>query len=352
MRTLLIRRLAPLLALVALLASGCGTVKDNPAATVNGTGIKVQSVQDELVTIRSNKAYQAALEQSYGAKLAGVSKGTFGAAFVAQLLSLRVYYELLEQSLAKQGVKVSASDDTKALATVQQQLASLGKGVTKSFSAEYRKRLAHQEALIEKAQDEAQNGDIGARYFAAHRDDFTQACVSHILIMTKDHTPAEAKALAEQLNAQLDAGADFATLAKASSEDTGSKDSGGDLDCGAKGRFVPAFDDQVFKLPVGKVSAPVKTEFGYHLILVRTRTTAKLDDVRADVGQKALDAFLLELTCGKKSTIDVNPRYGTWDKGPCKNKQGLARVLAPATPKSDTSGGTPVTQAPTPSSTP
>lgn len=341
MRTILTRRVAPVLALLAVLASGCGTVKDNPAATINGTGITVESVQDELSTIRDNKAYRTALEESYGAKLAGVGKGTFDSAFVAQLLSLRVYYELLEQSLAEQGVKVSASDDSKALATVQQQLASLGKGVTKAFPTEYRKRLAHQQALIEKAQDEAQNGDIAARYFAAHRSEFTQACVSHILVTKEGRSPAEAETLAAQLKAQLDGGADFATLAKASSEDPGSKDTGGDLDCGAKGRFVPAFEEEVFSLPVGDVSEPVMTEFGYHLILVRTRSTAKLDDVRQDVGQKALDSYLLELTCGKRTKVTINPRYGSWDKAACEGKQGLARVAAPPAPRTETTTGVP-----------
>jgi foldase protein PrsA len=335
MRTLLIRRLAPLLALVAILASACGTVTESPAATVNGTRITIASVQAELTTIRDNKAYRGALEQSYGMKLAGTGKGTFGSAFVAQLLSLRVYYELLEQSLADQGVKISASDDSKALTTIEQQLGSLGKDAPKAFSAEYRKRLAHQQALIEKAQDEAQNGDLATKYFAAHRDEFTQACVSHILISKDSHTPAEAKALAEGIKAQLDGGADFATVAKATSEDAGSKDTGGDLDCGPSGRFVPAFDAAVFSLPIGKVSPPVKTDFGYHLILVRSRSAAKLDDVREQLGPKALDAFLLELTCGRKSKIDVNPRYGTWDRAACKGDAGLGKVSPPPQPQSD-----------------
>jgi foldase protein PrsA len=354
MRTLLTRRLAPLVALVALLASACGTVKDNPAATVNGKAITVDSVQSELTTIRDNTGYRAALEQSYGAKLAGVSKGTFGTAFVAQLVSLRVYYALLDGSLTRQGVKVTAADDAKALTVVEQQLSSLGKDMAKKFPVAYRKQLAHQEALIEKAQSEAQDGAIATKYFAAHRDEFSQACVSHILISKDKHTFDEAKALATKLKADIDGGADFATVAKASSEDPGSKDAGGDLQCGAKGRFVKAFDDAVFSLPIGTVSDPVKTEFGYHLILVKSRTTPTLDDVRQDVGQKALNAYLLDLTCGKGSKIHVNPRYGTWDTSPCKGAQGLAKVNPPPAPKTESTATTGLQPIPggSPSSTP
>jgi foldase protein PrsA len=336
MRTLLIRRLAPLLALVALLASACGAVADSPAATANGKAISVDSVQNELVVIRGNKGYQAALEQSYGSKLGGVGKGTFGAPFVAQLVSLRVYYSLIEQALNRTGIKVSASEDANALKAVEQQLNGLGKDALKKFPVWYRKQLGHQEAVLEKAHSEAQTGTIADKYFAAHRDEFSQACVSHILISKDKHSLDEALAIAKFLKAQLDGGADFATLAKASSEDTGSKDSGGDLQCGAKGRFVKEFDDAVFSLPIGKVSDPVKTEFGYHLILVKSRTEAKLDDVRQDVGQKAFNAYLLDLMCGKASKVHVNPRYGSWDTSPCKGEQGLAKVDPPPAPKGET----------------
>src|SRR3954453_9017750 len=102
----LLRRLAPLLVLLAVVASACGSA-ESQAATVNGNHITASSLQDELKLIKGNKAYRGALEQSYGAKLAGASKGTFDSAFTAQTLTLRIYYDLIERDLATRKVKLT-----------------------------------------------------------------------------------------------------------------------------------------------------------------------------------------------------------------------------------------------------
>lgn len=71
----------------------------------------------------------------------------------------------------------------------------------------------------------------------------------------------------QQAQAQLGSGVPFAEVARALSDDV-SKSQGGDLGEFSRGMMVPAFDGVAFSLPVGQVSDPVKTEFGYHLILV------------------------------------------------------------------------------------
>lgn len=339
MRRLPPRRLAPLaVPLVAALAlSACSSVGESPAATVNGQDISADAVRSELRTIRGNRAYRDALERSYQMTLTGQSKGTFDSSFTAQVLSLRIYYALVEQSFDKLGIKVDASAVKKAKAGIKGQVDSLGAGVWKKLPQKYRDQLGYQEALIEIASDQAGNGKIGRRYFNAHKKDFETICVSHILINTANRSDADAKKIAEDIKAQLDGGADFATLAKEKSEDPASKDKGGDLDCGAPGRFVPAFDKATLTQPVGKVGPPVKTRFGYHLILVRSRSAGVFSDVVGGqnlqtFGQKAFEDYLLTLICGRKSDISVNPRYGKWDRKPCKGGAGLAQVKAPAKP--------------------
>ena len=90
--------------------------------------------------------------------------------------------------------------------------------------------------------------------------------VRHILVDKED----DAKAIIADLNK----GADFAKLAKEKSKDPGSKDNGGDLDWGPSARYVKPFADAVQGLQKGQTTtAPVKTDFGYHVI--------RLDDVRA-----------------------------------------------------------------------
>src|SRR6185436_9486454 len=84
------------------------------------------------------------------------------------------------------------------------------------------------------------------------------------------HPDAEAHALADGLLARVRAGADFAALAKASSEDKSSAVSGGDLGCFPRGRMVAEFDNAAFSLDPGATSDLVKTPFGYHIIRVQS----------------------------------------------------------------------------------
>ena len=333
MRTLLTRRLAPVLLLAALFTSACGPFGESPAATINGKEITVDTLTAELKVIQSNKAYRGALEQAYKATVAGKGKGTFGTSFTAQILSLRIYYGLLEQSLAKQGVKITSADEQTARSSMTQQLASLGPKVFTSFPADYRKELVHNEALIEVAEKRATSGRGLQKYFEEHKAEFATACASHILVSTDNRSAAAAKLRAEQLKARIDGGEAFAEVAESDSDDQGSKASGGELQCSPKGTYDTDFEAAEFALPVGKVSEPVKTQFGYHLIVVRSRTDATLADVQSQVAQASFNDYLLELACGEKTDVSVNPRYGTWDTSPCKDDQGLAKVTAPKAPK-------------------
>lgn len=89
--------------------------------------------------------------------------------------------------------------------------------------------------------------------------------IRHILVDKED----DAKAII----ADLGKGADFAKIAKDKSKDPGSKDNGGDLDWGPTARYVKPFADAVTALKKGQLTtAPVKTDFGFHVI--------RLDDVR------------------------------------------------------------------------
>ncbi|WP_054883553.1 SurA N-terminal domain-containing protein [Pseudomonas sp. NBRC 111130] len=94
-----------------------------------------------------------------------------------------------------------------------------------------------------------------------------QRRAAHILIEVNDKvTDAQAKAKAEEIEQRLAKGEDFAKLAKEFSQDPGSASNGGDLGFAGPGVYDPAFEDALYKLNDGQVSAPVRTEFGYHLI--------------------------------------------------------------------------------------
>jgi peptidyl-prolyl cis-trans isomerase C len=91
----------------------------------------------------------------------------------------------------------------------------------------------------------------------------------HILVETED----EAKAVAEELKK----GADFAELAKKKSKDPGASD-GGDLGFFTKDQMVPEFSTVAFALEPGKISDPVKSQFGWHIIKVEEKRSRKAPD--------------------------------------------------------------------------
>lgn len=97
----------------------------------------------------------------------------------------------------------------------------------------------------------------------------------HILLAVPSGKDQEVKAQAEKLLADLRGGASFETLAKEHSADPGSAARGGDLGFFAAGRMVPEFDKAVFELAQpGALSAPVRSQFGYHIIRLEERRGA------------------------------------------------------------------------------
>ncbi|GGE72868.1 peptidylprolyl isomerase [Priestia taiwanensis] len=96
--------------------------------------------------------------------------------------------------------------------------------------------------------------------------------VSHILIQTEGKDAAAAEAKAKEIKAKVDAGEDFATLAKEHSEDDGTKEKGGDVGTIVPGQMVPEFEAAALKLKTGEVSDLVKSKFGYHIIKATERT--------------------------------------------------------------------------------
>ncbi len=90
-----------------------------------------------------------------------------------------------------------------------------------------------------------------------------KAAARHILVETEEQC--------EQIKAEIEAGTDFEEAAAEHSQCPSSQ-KGGALGEFAPGQMVKEFDDVVFSAEVGKVHGPVKTDFGYHLIEITSRT--------------------------------------------------------------------------------
>ncbi len=115
--------------------------------------------------------------------------------------------------------------------------------------------------------------------------------VSHILVqVAADASEADRKAAEARASKLADEarvpGADFAALAKANSDDSGSKDKGGDLGLMSKGSLPGPFEDAAFSMNTGEVRGPVKSDFGWHIIKVgeiRTGSQSPFEEVRAQL---------------------------------------------------------------------
>ena len=116
----------------------------------------------------------------------------------------------------------------------------------------------------------------------------------HILFRVNDpNDQAASKAAEDKVKSTIDRvkkGEDLATLAKSLTEDPSGKQDGGDLGYFTREQMVPEFSEVAFKLEKGQVSAPVKTQFGWHVLQVedkRMREPPPFDKVRGEIEQFA-----------------------------------------------------------------
>ena len=125
--------------------------------------------------------------------------------------------------------------------------------------------------------------------------------VAHILVDKEE----DAKSIIDQVNK----GGDFAKLAKEKSKDPGSKENGGDLDWGPSARYVKPFADAVTSQPKGKISAaPVKTDFGYHVIRVddmRPLKVPEFNEVKEQFRQRAQQQMIQKMVMDLRTKAKI-----------------------------------------------
>jgi peptidyl-prolyl cis-trans isomerase D len=153
-----------------------------------------------------------------------------------------------------------------------------------------KRKIKYATVLVDKVRETLQvpEADIEA-FYKQNAGQYTtpgQVRASHILLQTEGKDDAQVKAKAEELLKRAKAGEDFAELARANSEDSGSAVNGGDLDYFGRGRMVPEFENAAFAMKAGEISDLVKSQFGYHIIKVtdsQPETTRALAEVRTEI---------------------------------------------------------------------
>jgi len=248
----------------------------SPAATETKPAVTV-SPETVVVTVGTDKLTRAQFEEILGA-LAENGRAATTPAAKRQVADQVGEIMGLAQEARKR--KVDQSPGVQQMMTISSDQV-LANALAKRVSSELK---------IDDAQLHA--------YYDAHKADFEEATASHILIRfkgsrvpvkpnQKDLTEEEALAKAQDIHNRLVAGADFAAIAKAESDDTGAEKNGGSLGPPfPRGKMVPQFDAAAFSLPVGQISEPVKSPFGYHIIKVEERKAKTFEEARPEVEKK------------------------------------------------------------------
>lgn len=140
--------------------------------------------------------------------------------------------------------------------------------------------------------------------------------INHIVMQPEfsQESIDRAKALLSDLAAQARAGADFAELAKKNTQEPGGRQRGGSLGWFGRGSMVPEFEEVAYRLRVGEVSEPLRTEFGYHIIRLNDKRGELLNashilrrlSTSADGDQVAMDslAAIMELVNSDSLTFE------------------------------------------------
>ena len=356
-------RLLSLVALLAALVAGtsaCGNAIQPAAAEVNGHDITQDALDDELEAIRANARYLEFLE-SQGNQVRGSGSGTFNADFVRRVLTRQIYLELVHQEFVSQKLEVTDRDRQLVQRDVENEVG--GPDIFEKFPKPYQDTLVRRSAEVALLQLKLSNVTVDEPAMRAFYDEnaslFVETCASHILFAAIDDNgevateetearSAEFLAQAQAAKARLAAGEDFAALARELSADGSNKEQGGDLQCGPAGRFVPEFETAMDATAPGQVSEPVRTQFGYHLILVRSRDPQPFEEVADEIRERLLSEasqpfgqFLREAI--SEGEIEVNPRFGTFSAD--MQNPGVVAPSAPTTldvgGASSGGGGTP-----------
>jgi parvulin-like peptidyl-prolyl isomerase len=340
---------AAALATTTSTAEGAGGSEETTSTTIElefGDTVKVDrsEFEKELKALNDNRQLQAA---SGGNGLSGAGKKTVDPRLAAGWLTAVIYDRLITKEFERRRLEITPADTEQAKTQLSTQFGSpeVANAFPKWFQDRLVARNARAVALRSALSGVGFSDDSLRAYFEEHKGDFSQNCLAHILVRSR--------ADAEAVRARLRGGEDFATVARAVSADTGSSTRGGDLGCNPKGTFVPEFEEAASTLPVGQLSEPVQTQFGFHVVLVTERKEASFEEAREEVraglnsqSQAAFRQFLQQAVNSVRVTVDE--RYGTFE--PPATGQA-PEVVPPAVPKPNTertdNGNTPTTEPPT-----
>ncbi len=254
------------------------------------------------------------------------------AEFRQDLFRLVATEALLQKAQADYGVELTQDEVGPKLEELEAQIEAQQGGTVEEFlESQGVTRALLERVALEQAVREAIDEEFSAEQGEPSEAELDQAyqaglpglvtvCARHILVTTQEE--------ADQVKARLSEGEDFAAVAEEVSLDEASE--GGELGCTTPSTFVPEFAEALMTGSIGELIGPVQTQFGFHIIEVKSREQPLLEDVQdqlvAQLRQQkqgaAFQTFLEEALA--EAEVEVDPRHGTWSTDP------VPQILAPA----------------------
>ncbi|MDM0058697.1 SurA N-terminal domain-containing protein [Variovorax fucosicus] len=251
---------------------------------------------DRELFVRTTQQTPEQYEASVRAQLATqqVLQGVSGSAFATKAqteATINAFYDRREVQVAR----FNAADFTSKVTVSDADLETYYKDHPALFQAPEQAAVEYLVLDLDAVKKNIAVSEADAKaYFEQNKARFgtkEERRASHILITAPASAPAaereKAKAKAEQLLAEVKKSpASFADIARKNSQDPGSAEKGGDLDFVTRGAMVKPFEDAMFALKKGEISAVVETEFGYHIIRltdIKPEQVPPFEQVRARI---------------------------------------------------------------------
>jgi parvulin-like peptidyl-prolyl isomerase len=317
-----VRRSFPVLVAVlgaAFLLSACGSGPGAPAAAkVNTTRILRSDLNDQLEVLSKNTKWLDSVASQFGAQTLSAPNGNVSSALSAAWLTALMNQAVVDQTFEVKDLKVSDQNRQDAQSAANQ-LFNTDQGQTfdtmpKWFRDDFVAGQARYEAVKATVPGNPPVTDTQLEsVFANVRQ---QYCPSGNAVL---HILSGSRAGADQVEAALASGQDFATLARRS-EDSGTAQAGGFLTCTGSPNFsqLPeAFRQAIAQVPIGGFSQPIQSDAGWHVVKVTpfdlTNVRPFVAAVYASSQRPPMTRFINQQL--RKANLWVDPRYGSLTRG-------------------------------------
>ncbi len=289
-----------------MVLAACSSAQ-RPAAVVNGAKITDAKLQANLPLFKFLGSLQ---NQPCGQAASGETPAAACSRFVlTNLIEEQVvlpYAQSHHLSVQSSDVATTISNLTQSIGQTKVDSLLHAEGLTASDL----KTLITRLLLIQRVgQDVAKNNTSDAvlrQQYEQTKLQFTQLHAKHILVKTQ----AEAEKIAKEATPQ-----NFGELARKFSTDTGSAKNGGDLGTVPASQFDQDFVKAALQLSPGEISAPVHTQFGWHVIELVSVNVTPFEQAKAQILSGLGTSVFVKWLKGRlgSATVEVNPRYGRFD---------------------------------------